>query len=178
MLRLWLPILAMVCSYPAPTEAQHAYWINRLFQCTTKECVVRYNQGGLIWTFELAAREAIEGHISFRIDGICNSSCVLFASRVRENVCITNNARMGVHMGSIKRVFDHNGQEVSPSFVGNLEIFAFPPAGYRVDFERYVEMNYGQDINEWAAKNAKMPASQGVYVLTHSEALQFWRACT
>ena len=88
-------------------------WMRYAFKCEEMLCVVRDNPGGIIVAYEWAATEARIRGVRIRIDGFCASACVIFASRVRENVCITPNARIGLHMAHMKQVFDRSGKPVT-----------------------------------------------------------------
>src|SRR6185503_16859764 len=181
MRKLWVVIfLAAFCSSCSSALAENPQstdWMALVFGCTSNTCVIKGNGGGLIWRFEQAVQQAREKKISVRIDGPCYSSCVLFASRIRRYVCVTRNARMGIHMGRRFQLFDPSGQKLDPALESNAAAFANPPPGYRIEELDYFEMNYGKDINAWAKLNDKMPATSEVYVLTVSEALRFWRPC-
>lgn len=181
MRKLWL-LLALTFMISTPARAIDFYdpngldWVEHELGCTGEICVIRYNQGGITDAYIWAAQQALARGIHVIVDGLCESSCVIFASQVRTDACITKNARIGIHMGFTKQVFDPSGKRVWPDTEESRRIFAVPPKGYTSKgFFRYIE--YGDDINDWAKANNKMPPPDDMYFMTHEEALMFWRPC-
>jgi len=178
MRKLWVLIFLVTLSASAQAEATaRKDWVSYLFKCTGKTCTINENGGGLLWTFELAAKQALARKLKVRINGKCSSGCVVFASRVWKYACVTPNAKMGVHKGRYVQLFDPAGVQLDLGIESNVEKYMSPPQGYRVVGLGYFDVDYGKDINVWAKKHNKMPASTDVYVMTHEEALQFWRPC-
>ena len=150
-------------------------WMETLFNCSGPVCVITDSPGGIVVTFEWAAIEAREKGMYIRIDGPCASACVIFASRVRENTCITQRAQIGLHRGQIRRLYDPSGKQVRIKTEKDIDMLFKPPRGYSVK-TTYFTPNYGKDINDWALKNGKMPY-RGMYVMKPHEALRYWRPC-
>ena len=177
MRRFWIITFFAALLFPAWAEARAVTdWMWLVFKCTGDVCVIHENKGGLIDRFISAAREAYENNIRVRIDGQCSSSCVVFASRVRENVCLTGNAIMEIHRGFTKDVFDPQGHKVLLDSEENIKIFERPPKGYiEIGYDK--DIDYGADINRWAKELGKMPGSDTVYSLTWEEAMLFWKPC-
>jgi hypothetical protein len=152
-------------------------WVELALGCTGETCVIQMNRGGFIRDFHWAARQVLLRNIKVSIDGPCQSSCTIFASLARKNVCLTQNAEMGIHMGYINFVFDPDGKAVdlAGSHEGRL-IFGNLPKGYRLE-RLPVHLDYGKDINAWAEAHGKMASHTSMYTLTHEEALMFWVPC-
>jgi|GEM_PF-1699995 len=185
MSKWWLPLSLVLILSTAIAEGKHGKlpppkdWMRDVFGCTASPCVIYVSKGGIIGRFENAAEQALKEHTQVRIKGECSSSCAMFASKVRENVCLVRGkAWMGVHMGFTKHVYGPDGKEIFPNLTTGkkVAIFENPPKGYTQTGE-YVYLDYGDDINGWAAFNYKMPATPEVYPLTWDEAMQFWKPC-
>jgi len=138
-------------------------------------CVVQDNEGGIPLLFEHAAREVLKHGIRVRIRGNCPSSCVIFTSIARGNVCLEAGAVMKIHRGTMYAVFEPFGKEVDISTDAGLEIVENPPIFYRRE-TAYFTPNYGSDINAWALRENKM-VYDGMYTMTPKEAAQFWKSC-
>src|SRR4051794_29244564 len=114
MRKLW--ILTLLLLWPAYAEATKKTtekdWVKDVFGCTESPCIIYGSKGGIIGRFEKAADQALKRHLQVRIDGECSSSCAMFASNLGDNVCLTEKAKMGIHMGFRKQVFDREGNEV------------------------------------------------------------------
>jgi hypothetical protein len=176
MRRIWLPVLAALVSIGATEIIQTDNILQTLFKCTGRTCVIRENLGGIPFLYALAAHKVRKDGIRVRVDGRCSSACVIFASVARKNVCITKNARMGIHQGRASDLYDPKGVKVDMEMEGYAGLYFNPPPGYEVR-EHYFIPQYGTDINEWALREGKMPATVETYVMTHEEALRFWRPC-
>ena len=170
-----LTILAALMTVAAPARATTAMEV--VFGCTsTKECVITMNEGGVLLLFHDAADEVRKYGTRVIVDGPCISACVLFASIARENVCVTRNAKMLIHLVAVKHVFDQSGKEITP--LDDIRAFFLPPPEYRVEYE-YETPDYGRDINEWAARENKIPLNpKKLYTLTQQEMLMFWHPCS
>ncbi len=151
-------------------------WLMAKLGCGDEVCVVSDNRGGIPIMYRWAAERVLEKGTKVRIEGVCYSACVIFASIAKENVCITHEARMGIHMGRRRAYFNARNEEVDITTIPGIEYFMPPPKGIEARLVDYTPL-YGDDINEWALKNNKMPRSMEMYVMTHEEALQFWRLC-
>ncbi len=163
---LYLLLFAFVVLGASSTEA--ATVLEKLFKCGHEDpCVIRDNLGGSPRFYKRAAKEALKKGTRFVVDGTCASSCVIFASRVRKNLCITKKARMEIHYGVLVEGF---GDDSGTSTVEGFRRFVTRVSSFVPD--------YGKDITSWALKNHKLPDGAKVYTMTHTEALQFWKPCT
>jgi hypothetical protein len=151
-------------------------WLKSEYDCGDDVCIVRENRGGIPIMHRWAAERVLEKGTKVRIEGICNSACVIFASIARANVCITPDAKIGIHMGMRRAYFNTNNEEVDITKLPGFEYFLPPPKGIEARYLDYVP-KYGDDINVWAIKNNKLPPSTEIYVMTYEEALQFWNPC-
>ena len=169
--------LVTVLIYLATALPSHASdLMHELFGCTSSErCDIRYNLGGDAHAFRIAASEAQVLKTRIVIDGVCASACVIFASTVREQACITRRARMIVHRGYKVRVHDTSGKEldeaVSAALMHDL------PKGFTTRESAYIP-DYGADINAWAARTKSLhPNPKVLTELSRTRALQYWKPC-
>jgi len=138
-------------------------------------CVIKRNYGGELGLFAGAVVYARMVNMHVVVDGPCASGCVVFASAMRPNVCVTQNAKMMIHLGTIRRVFDSSDKEVDPAV--DQDRYWNPHWGDRVVYEPFLPP-YGDDINAWALSNNKIPGSpRYAYTLTRDEMLKFWKPC-
>lgn len=173
--RLCLAMLALLSVAATQVRAEEESMMKFLFKCADRECVIRGNSGGNPFLFADAAKETLRKGMRIKVDGHCYSGCVLFASWARKNVCVTERARMGLHYGSTTTLYERFGKQIDPTTELGLHTLRTTPLGYREETLYFVP-NYGDDINEWALENHKMPY-EGLYVMTRPEALKFWKPC-
>ncbi len=147
-----------------------------LFGCiSTVECTLRPSGGGMELAFQEAAIEALSRGTRVIINDECASACVIFASLVRARACLTPSAVMMVHRASVTSVYDPDGNEVTPE--DDPDRYLNPPEGYEV-VKEIVDTQYGVDIDEWLARERKLPAfTDDFYTLTREETLLFWKPC-
>ncbi len=150
-------------------------WFVQLFQCSHGTvCTINFSPGGVPYYFELAAISARTHNTQVRINGKCASACVIFAIRAKQNVCLTENAQMGLHYGRRTAVYEPFGKEVDVTTSTGAALYRNPPPGYRVE-RTYFLPDYGE-ITQWALDENKVPYV-GMYWLTRDEALRFWKPC-
>jgi len=171
-----LALAAMITTFPA--QAERSY-LKELFGCAGKVCVITDNFGGNAEMFEKAALEARRFRTKIRIRRHCYSGCVLFASRVREQVCLEPTARMGLHYGVRVWLYLPFEQKVpSGHFATPAQLEKYlSRLPYFYQLQHIYELpDYGDDITAWALEEDKMPY-HGVYVLTREETLRYWKPC-
>lgn len=173
-MRILLAALAFLL-LAIPARAENLL-TKKLFDCdSTTECTIDYNEGGASAYFWAAAMQAKQTGTRIRVNGPCASACVIFASFARPNVCVTKNARMKIHLGSIIRYLDDEGHEYAPEEVPTDNELA------QMGLHKEVEVkipSYGEDIVEWATREKKISKDPKVfYTMTHKEMLFFWPAC-
>lgn len=175
---LKMMVLLAAIALPCSAAAQEPRWMDFLFDCPANTaCVIKENGGGIVFFYQEAAKEALEENLQIQIQGECYSACVVFASMARKNVCVAQGAKIGLHHGTERHVYTPFGTELEIRDQKSLDLYMAPPPGYRVEYV-YVVVDYGNDINEWAFRENKMPYGSDLYVMTYAEALKFWRPCT
>lgn len=169
-------LLALLVTLVSISTARAADLMRDLFGCRSNDvCVIRFSDGGDVHSFEQAVREARILGTRIIIDGQCRSACVIFASEVRDQVCLTPHARMMVHRGYRWRVYGPDMVEIP--YPDNLPIIKYRPFGYLVIGATY-EPHYGHDINGWARANNALHPNPLIYTtIPWGQALQFWKAC-
>lgn len=143
--------------------------------CKKNPCVIKENLGGHPRMYEAAARELLRKGWRLIVDGRCYSGCVILASFARKNVCLTERARMALHRGTLRNVYEPFGKMVDTGNIHSVKLYFSPPLGYRAEMTFFTP-DYGDDINAWAFRENKMPW-EGVYVMTPQEALHFFKPC-
>lgn len=171
-MRCVLAALITLCAGPAYASDL----MREVFGCRSNDrCVIRYNLGGEPHTFLLAASEVRILKIRIVIDGVCASACVIFASDVREHVCITRRARIIVHRGYKVRVHDRSGKELSAA--ASVALMYDLPPGFTTRESVYVP-EYGADIDRWARETKALhPDPKVLTEMSRSRALRYWKAC-
>ena len=130
------------------------------FGACGEPCVIRFNPGGEVRTFQAAALAVRSGSKRLVvIDGPCISACVIFADLARTRVCITDRARFGFH----------KSQRMAVQRLRNGTI-------RRVDLGRY-DPPHSSDITYWVRRNGGFPV-EGLRVMSAKQATQFWRRCS
>lgn len=125
-----------------------------------KEKTISINKGGNIKTFQYAADEVLENNWKIKIDGPCYSACAVFADKARPNVCITDKAVFGFHLGT--KTVDVYFKQSS----GDIPL----------KFRRKVPPPASSDIWEWLDKRGGFP-SEGFLIMQRNEATAFWPVC-
>ena len=177
MSRIALAMLAFLATSVASRADDSS--LNLLFKCNVDQpvCIVKDNPGGIPLFFYEAADEVQQHHIRVVVDGNCISACVIFASAVQANVCVTKNAHMKVHKVAVGTVYDAEGKKVE----GEHQIRALlgqPRPGDRIEFT-YEMPDYGAAINQWMMRGNKVPDNPDeFYTMTYDEMLQFWNPCS
>jgi hypothetical protein len=111
--------------------------------------IITSSYGGSFSDFSAAATEVLETGKKVKIDGICLSSCAIFADEARPNVCITPRARFGFHM-----MRDPDTKE----FLGPMPM--------------------SKDINDWVMRRGGYPFSRSrLRMMAFKDAKAFWPVC-
>ena len=150
-------VLAMLAAFALISSAEARTPMSMMeiiFKCSGLQCTIENNPGGSPVVFEAAAYETLRRNVKVRITGECASACVIFASKARRNVCVTETAKMMLHRGTARRAY---------VYAANIEATYFTP-------------DYGSDITEWALSEGKMPYDT-FYTMTRAEMLRFWKPC-
>lgn len=173
----WIFTSLILLCFASPTmgATKQTNWLRVKYDCGDDVCIVRENYGGTPLLHRWAAERVLEKGTQVRIEGICYSACVIFASMARTNVCITGDAKMGIHLGIRQVYYNEKHEKVDITSIPNFEWGRPPPKGFYARDE-YFTPKYGDDIIAWADQHGKMTGDE-MYVMTHEEALQFWRPC-
>ncbi len=171
-MRVFLFAVALLTS----CASAKATYTEVILRCTsTTMCTITKNLGGVPYLFKKTAEEVLGNNTKVVIDGPCYSACVIFASYARKNVCLTKHAKMLIHYGNQRHVYDAQGQELGP--YDDLMLQFAMPSALTVKYT-YFMPDYGADINEWALKYQKVPSDpKKFYSLKKRELRKFWRRC-
>ena len=123
-------------------------------------CVIRFNPGGEVHIFVLAARAVRAGAKKLVvIDGPCISACAIFADLARAKVCITSRAKFGFHKASGFAVQRRANGRATVRALGRRD----PP--------------HSRDIAGWVQARGGFPRD-GLRIMSAKQARQFWRRCS
>ena len=139
----------------AASAGARADTVSDVLGCTGDPCVVSFNGGGEIESFQAAAREAKRTGRRVVINGPCLSACAIFADVARSRVCITSKAKFGFHKGY---VLDQ------------------PTAGGRYRLVKRFTPSHSRDITNWVKNNGGFP-TRGFNFMRASAAKQIWHPC-
>lgn len=119
---------------------------------------ITYSLGGDLYQFLMAA-EAVKHGVKKKIiiDGFCASACVVFADVVRSKVCITPQARFGIHRGT--KTYRR------PGLLGAYHIESL-----------YFYVEHSPGITAWIEQKGGQPY-EGLLMMEAHEARKFWKAC-
>lgn len=151
------PVVVDTSSY-TDDHAFDRLMIRSVFGNCGTPCVVRYNRGGFVAQFQIAADAIVRTNNSLVIDGDCYSACVIAADQIRSRTCITPRAAFHLHKAGITTVKKVGGKEVHMR--SNLQD---PPQS--------------PDIVTWAYLYRGGYPADGFITMTYADAKMFWRTC-
>ena len=166
---------AIVCTLTSAAYAKPISYLEKLFGCTGRVCVVHANFGGDEEEFLYAAKEIKQKNVLIKIEGPCASGCVSAAGHEPKNFCLGKKAEMSIHRGMHPRIYEQFGKEVFSDKVAAKTYPFEAPAGHRLEIE-FSAPDYGSGITKWALRENKLP-HEGVYTLTKKEASRYWKRC-
>lgn len=117
--------------------------------------LITYNPGGVVADFRATARELARTHTPIIVDGPCYSSCTVLVDQDRAQVCITDRAVLGYHLGSENGWLDAQ-HSVTPPRVG----ISYATPG----------------LNGWIEANGGLP-TYGLLKMYPDDAARFYRHC-
>lgn len=142
--------------------------ISEAFGACGNPCLIHYNPGGDIDLFHKAIEYAKETKRRIRIMGECYSACILFADKVRPQVCLEEDAKFFFHTW-----YDWKRLEPSPL----LSFFIPDYGGIRgAEYRVFYEPEHSFDLTVWLEANGPVPID-GWLEMSHEDALKFWPAC-
>jgi hypothetical protein len=113
-----------------------------------KDCTITQSEGGVVSHFYAAANYVRGTGMQVKIDGLCDSACVLFADLARPNVCVTEDAVMRVHTVRFKS----------------------PPLTI------YRDMPFSEDLRGYIAGRGGQPTTR-LMTIAGDVLLRFWPLC-
>jgi hypothetical protein len=147
--------------------------ISNVFGDCGHPCRIRYNDGGNLQAFLDAAQFAKDMGRTFRITGECYSACILFADKVRPNVCLENDAAFHFQAFRFHTWAETWQFEPSPF----LNIFFPDKKGIRgFEFKVFYEPDHSPDIAEWLEVNGPAPIHDWLD-MSFTQASAFWQVC-
>lgn len=123
--------------------------------CNENPCVIQFDGGGYISSYEELSRRVRLTGWRIVIDGECYSACAILADRARPFVCLTYKARFFFHQMS--------GKIEGPA--GNFTVYRQPYAHHGADVAAWIELNGGQPLSGWL-------------YMPFTEARSFWPSCS
>jgi hypothetical protein len=153
--------LSLTLFVPAAAEAQSRdQSVRAVFGNCGDPCVIRYNPGGELKSFQAAASAVRRGARRLVvIDGPCISACAVFADIARSRVCITDRAVFGFHKATLVSLRSlRNGRTVRRELA-----VSDPP--------------HSADIARWVKSRGGFPR-HGFTRMSAREAASFWRRCS
>ena len=102
-MRLWLFLLALVVAslLTLNSNVTRADVVTDVLGCKGDPCVITFNPGGGLDSFEKAAEAIRNGARSLVVvDGMCASACTILLDRIPNKVCLTQSAQLRFHKGT------------------------------------------------------------------------------
>ena len=135
--------------------------VEEVLGCRGDPCVVAYNGGGTITTFEEAARAIRAGaRKQVVINGACYSACTILIDALRDRTCVTAQARLGFHRGS--------GPVLK--YLNEMPLY-----WYAVQ-ERF-DITYSPKIQKWINGRGGLPEDGSFIYMNAHAARTIWPAC-